>query len=632
MALEKAELECDFRIGDWLVSPALNQISRNDSSARAEPKAMRVLVYLAEHPGVVSKDQIISAVWPDVFVSDDVLPGCISALRKAFSDDARRPTIIETIHKGGYRLLPRIERLNGNGQQHPPRAGVPPQRQPVRLSTRIVLVLSATLAAALLAVAFAWAPSRHRYDSIAVLPFVDTGDDPSIQYLSDGIAEQVTNDLSQLSTLRVMAWTTVARYRGPKVDVRAAGRDLGVKAVLTGHLSRVADHIALEAELVDVTRGAQLWGKHYERQASQISQLQQQLSSDIASSLRVKLNGDPLGKLESHQSESPAAYELYLQGRFFWEKRTRQGLERGIDFFQRAIAEDPNYARAYAGLADCYNLLDDWGETAPRDSFPKARAAAEKALALDDSLAEAHASLAMVHVAYDWDWAGAEQEFKRAIQLNPNYATAHQWYGIFLASMGRFPEAEAEVRRAMQLDPLSPIVNMALAEVYTWERRYDDAVVEYKRIIALDPSFLGSYGNLSYVYEQKHMFSEAVSTAAQHWVLAGEPDFARALQRTYAKSGYMAVLRQELKKEFQENARGKYTNTLGVASVYVALGDKDRAFTWIEKGYEEHSSSMQFLAVEPEFDAIRSSPRYQYWLGVLNFPTSMKFEPSAPKT
>lgn len=632
MALEKAGLECDFRISEWLVSPALNQISRNGSSARVEPKAMRVLVYLAEHPGVVSKDQIISAVWPDVFVSDDVLPGCISALRKAFSDDARRPRIIETIHKGGYRLLPPIEWLNGNGQHYPAPAMVPKSQPRRLLSSRAVLASSATLAAVLLAVVFAWAPLAHRYDSIAVLPFVDAGDDPSIEYLSDGIAEQVTNDLSQLSTLRVMAWTTVARYRGPKVDVRAAGRDLGVKAVLTGHLSRVADHIALEAELVDVTRGAQLWGKHYERQASQISQLQQQLSSDIASSLRVKLNGDQQAKLESHHSESPAAYQLYLQGRFFWEKRTKQGLDRGIDFFQRAIAEDPNYARAYAGLADCYNLLDDWGETAPRDSFPKARAAAEKALALDESLAEAHASLAMVHVAYDWDWAGAEQEFKRAIQLNPNYATAHQWYGLFLASMGRFPEAEVEVKRAMQLDPLSPIVNMALAEVYTWERRYDDAIAEYKRIIALDPSFLGSYGNLSYVYEQKRMYSEAVSTAAQHWVLAGEPDFAHALQRTYAKSGYTAVLREELKKEFQENARGKYTNTIGVASMYAALGDEEHALAWIEKGYEEHSSSMQFLAVEPEFDPIRSSPRYQYWLGVLNFPTAMKFEVSAPRS
>lgn len=625
-------MECDFRIGEWLVSPALNQISHNGSSARVEPKAMRVLVYLAEHPGVVSKDQIISAVWPDVFVSDDVLPGCISALRKAFSDDARRPTIIETIHKGGYRLLLTPEKLSGNGQQHSlERVLGKPQSRSLR-SSRAVLALSATLVAVLLAVAFASAPSRRRYDSVAVLPFVGAAGDASTEYLSDGIAEQVTNDLSQLSNLRVMAWTTVTRYRGSKVDVRAAGRELGVKAVLTGHLSRDSDHIALEAELVDVSRGVQLWGKHYEREASQASELTQQVSADIASSLRVRLNGAEQERFERRQSESPAAYELYLQGRFFWEKRTRQGLERAIDLFQRAIAEDPNYARAYAGLADCYNLLDDWGETAPRDSFPKARAAAERALALDDSLAEAHASVAEVHVAYDWDWAGAEREFKRAIELNPNYVTAHQWYGLFLASMGRFPEAEAEVRRAMQLDPLSPIVNMALAEVYTWERRYDDAIVEYKRIIALDPSFLGSYGNLSYVYEQKHMFQEAVSTEAQHCMLSGEPDFARTLQRAYAKSGYKAVVREELRRELQENARGRYTSPTAMAAMYSALGDQVRAFAWLEKGYEEHSSGMQFIAVDPEFDGIRSSPSYQYWLGVLNLPTSVNLRADAPKT
>jgi predicted Zn-dependent protease len=198
--------------------------------------------------------------------------------------------------------------------------------------------------------------------------------------------------------------------------------------------------------------------------------------------------------------------------------------------------------------------------------------------------------------------------------------------------MGRFPEAEAEVRRAMQLDPLSPIVNMALAEVYTWERRYDDAIVEYKRIIALDPSFLGSYGNLSYVYEQKHMFQEAVSTEAQHCMLSGEPDFARTLQRAYAKSGYKAVLREELRRELQENARGRYTSPTAMAAMYSALGDQVRAFAWLEKGYEEHSSGMQFIAVDPEFDGIRSSPSYQYWLGVLNLPTSVNLRADAPKT
>src|SRR6266516_3174130 len=253
MSLERAELNADFRLGEWLVTPSLNQISRNGTSARVEPKAMRVLVYLAEHPGVVSKEELISAVWPDVFVSDDVLPGCISALRKTLSDDARRPKIIETIHKGGYRLLLPVEPLNGNGHSHPEPAGIATSRWRI-FSYRVAVPLSMVVLAVILA-AFGWGPSRHRYDSVAVLPFVDAAADSATQYLSDGIAEQVVNDLSQLSTLRVMAWTTVSRYRQPQIDVRAAGRDRGVKTVLTGRLVRQGDRIVLQTELVDVSSG-----------------------------------------------------------------------------------------------------------------------------------------------------------------------------------------------------------------------------------------------------------------------------------------------------------------------------------------------------------------------------------------
>ena len=253
-------------------------------------------------------------------------------------------------------------------------------------------------------------------------------------------------------------------------------------------------------------------------------------------------------------SASPTAYELYLKGRFFWAKRTKQGLQQGIDYFQQAISVDPNYASAYAGLADCYNLLDDWGETPPRESFPKARAAADKAIALDPSLAEAHVSLAMVRGSYDWDWVGAEQEFKHAIELNPNYATAHQWYGIMLATLGRFPEAEAEVKRAQQLDPLSPIINMAVAEVYTWERRYDESIERYKKVVELDPTFAVAYGNLSEVYKLKHLYGEELSALQQEWNLSGDPGFARLLERAYSKSGHLGVVREELKRVLEERA------------------------------------------------------------------------------
>lgn len=631
MWLEKNGLDCDFRIGGWLVSPMLNQVSRNGSSARLEPKAMRVLVYLAEHPGVVSKEQLIAAVWPDVFVSDDVLSGCISALRKTFGDDARRPKIIGTIHKGGYRMLLPVDTVSSNGKPHfLSEGGDVWWRRPA--ITRLALTLGVITAVVILAAAFVWAPSRRRYDSIAVLPFVDMAKDSSTEYLSDGIAEQVVNDLSQLSGLRVMAWTTASHYRQPQVDPRAAGRELGVKTVLTGHMSQQGDRILLQAELVDVAGGSQLWGKQYEGEVGKISGLQQQLSSDVVSNLRIRLTESDEKKIQRRHTASPAAYELYLEGRFYWGKRTESGLAHAMDFFERAIELDPNYALAFSGLADCYNLQDDWGNSAPRDSFPKARAAAEKAISLDDSLAEAHVSLAMVREAYDWDWVGAEQEFKRAIELNPSYTTAHQWYGLFLAGMGRFPEAEIEVRRAQQLDPVSSIVSMAIAEVYTWENREDAAIAEYKKVIALDPSFAGAYGNVAHLYEQKHMYVEALNSLQQYWVLVGQPEFARELQKTYDKAGYTAVNRAFLNKELRDREKGRYRSPTGIAGMYASLGDESHAFEWLQKGYEEHSSGMAYLAIDSDFDTLRERPQFQYWLGVLGLPRTVNSTARVPRS
>jgi len=624
MSLEFLRVQGDFKIGEWLVSPAVNLISKNGDGTRVEPKAMQVLVYLSEHPGVVSKDQLISAVWPDVFVTDDVLPGCISVLRKAFQDNARQPRIIETIHKSGYRLLLPAEPVSANGHDPFSQAAVP-QSLWQRIRTRPLPLLLAAIVLVPLAVAGVLRlPSRTTYDSLAVLPFTSPDGDSTSQYLSDGIAEQVVNDLSELQTLKVMAWTTVSRYRQPQLDVRRAGSDLKVKAILTSRLQRDANRVVVQTELVDVSTGSQLWGQRYERPIADISGLQRQLSQDIAANLRLRLTGSEQLKIQHKSSASPEAYELYLKGRYFWNKRTKTGLQQGISYFEQAIHSDPNFTLAYAGLADSYNLLDDWGKTPPRDSFPKARAAAEKAIALDDSLAEAHVSLAMVRAAYDWDWTGAEQEFRRAIELNPNYGTAHQWYGLLLASLGRFPEAEAEVRRAQQLEPLSPIINMAVAEVFTWERRYDDAVVEYKKILELDPNFEGAYGNLAEVYAAKGMYPEALALWKKKCALTGEMDFSRDLEKQYARSGYLGILRAMLNYDLAARASGEYSNPIGISEMYAALGDAPHAFEWLQKAYEEHSSGMQFLNTDAHFDSIRSNPKFQYWLNIVALPSSPK--------
>jgi TolB-like protein/DNA-binding winged helix-turn-helix (wHTH) protein/Tfp pilus assembly protein PilF len=614
----------DFALGEWLVSPALNQVSRNGNNTRVEPKSMQVLVFLAEHPGVVAKDQVLSAVWPDVFVSDDVLSGCISALRKALEDNARRPQIIETIPKSGYRLLLPVEpvRRNDAVPKEIPSTGVSWWSR--ILSHPVALIAGLAGLSVIMIAARGRMLSEKRIDSVAVLPFVNAGADSGRQYLSDGIAEQVVDDLSQLNTLRVMAWTTVSRYRQAQIDVRAVGRSLGVKSVLTGQVIREGDRVVLQTELVDVGTGVQIWGQRYERNISEIPELQQQISRDIVTNLRVRLAGAEQRRMLHSYNASPAAYELYLKGRFFWGRRTKLGLQQGIENFQGAIKADPNYALAYAGLADCYNLLDDWGETAPRDSFPKARSAAEKAISLDPSLAEAHASLAMVRESYDWDWVDAEQEFQLAIELNPNYPTAHQWYGLMLATLGRFPEADAEVRRAMQLDPLSPIINMAVAEVYATEGRYDESIEQYKKVIALDPALAGAYGNLAEVYRRKQMYGEALKAIQKNWMLQEDPAFATELGKAYSNGGYSAVTRRELNRTLEERKRGQYRDPVDIAKSYAELNQASDALRWLQAGYEEHSSGMQNLSDVSKFDSLGYNSQFQYWLNVLGLKPVMR--------
>jgi TolB-like protein/DNA-binding winged helix-turn-helix (wHTH) protein/Tfp pilus assembly protein PilF len=612
----------DFRVGEWLVSPTLNQISGTAKSTRVEPKVMQVLLYLAQNPGVASKERLISAVWPGVFVSDDVLPGCISALRKAFNENARNPQIVETIHKGGYRLLLPVEWCNGNHVGGSVAQSTPPVHALSLKSYRPFIIGATALLVIFCSTLLAWINSRSRYDSVAVLPFINLGNDVSAAYLSDGIAEGVINDLSAIPELKTMAWTTVSRYRDPQPDLRKLGRELGVKSVLVGRLLRQGDRLMVQTELVDVASGSQLWGEQYGRNVADSFNLQQQLSRDIVANLRVRFTGAAQKKMLSHYTPPPQAYELYLKGRYFWNQRSKGGLLRAIESFEGAIKIDPKYAVAYAGLADSYNLLDDWGTTLPRESFPKARAAAEKALQLDESLAEAHTSLAMVRESYDWDWAGAEQEYKRAIELDPNYATAHEWYGMHLAAMQRFPEAEAQVKQAQQLDPLSPIITTAVGEVYSFEGRYDDAIVWYRKALELNPAFCGAYGNLADAYESKNMYPEAVKTLVQMLIVSGEVQFAASIQKAYSRSGYRGVLQQELVQDLKEQAGGQYKSPVGIASTYALLGNNDKALKYLAKGYEQHSSSMQYLNVGHGFDQLRPTPQFQYWSGVLGLPSS----------
>jgi len=569
-------LQDTFKVGDLLVSPRLNTISRNGTTNRVEPKAMQVLTCLAAQPGkVVSKEDLIETVWAETHVTDDVLTGCISALRRAFEDNPRTPAFIQTIPKSGYRLIAPVSAVNGNDQ--PAVAGTKASKKPAWLAGAALVVLAASLG-------FWFLRPARAIDSVAILPFTNSGADPNTEYLSDGITESIIDSISQLPNLRVMAWTTVARYKSQTKDPLAIGGELGVKSVLTGKIVQSGNQLQIQTELVDLATGSRLWGEQYTRQLSDVIPLQKEISLRISEKLRLKLSGADEQKLKKNTTADPEAYTLYLKGRYFWNKRSEEGMRKAISYFQHAIDRDPGYALAYAGLADAYNLGDDWGSTPPSESFPRAKAAALRALDLDDSLAEAHTSLAFVKANYDWDFPGAEEEFQRAIALNPNYATAHQWYAMYLVPMRRFAEAEREIKVAQDLDPLSLIISLGVGEIFEWERNYDAAFRQYQKTLELDPSFIGTYGHLSTIYEHKGMYREAVEAAKKVAVLKGNNDEVSEMERVFRKNGYPGLDQMNLRRDFEAQAQGKYVRSSEIAENYLRTGNKPQALHWLRAG------------------------------------------------
>jgi len=604
-------LQDTFKVGDLLVSPRLNTISRNGTTNRVEPKAMQVLTCLAAQPGkVVSKEDLIETVWAETHVTDDVLTGCISALRRAFEDNPRTPAFIQTIPKSGYRLIAPVSAVNGNDQ--PAVAGTKASKKPAWLAGAALVVLAASLG-------FWFLRPARAIDSVAILPFTNSGADPNTEYLSDGITESIIDSISQLPNLRVMAWTTVARYKSQTKDPLAIGAELGVKSVLTGKIVQSGNQLQIQTELVDLATGSRLWGEQYTRQLSDVIPLQKEISLRISEKLRLKLSGADEQKLKKNTTADPEAYTLYLKGRYFWNKRSEEGMRKAISYFQHAIDRDPGYALAYAGLADAYNLGDDWGSTPPSESFPRAKAAALRALDLDDSLAEAHTSLAFVKANYDWDFPGAEEEFQRAIALNPNYATAHQWYAMYLVPMRRFAEAEREIKVAQDLDPLSLIISLGVGEIFEWERNYDAAFRQYQKTLELDPSFIGTYGHLSTIYEHKGMYREAVEAAKKVAVLKGNNDEVSEMERVFRKNGYPGLDQMNLRRDFEAQAQGKYVRSSEIAENYLRTGNKPQALHWLEKAFEERDSSLVFLPIDAEFDSLRSDPQFQELLKKIGF-------------
>jgi eukaryotic-like serine/threonine-protein kinase len=449
-----------------------------------------------------------------------------------------------------------------------------------------------------------------RIGSIAVLPFVNVSNDPKTEYLSDGITESLIDSLSQLPNFAVMSRNTVFRYKQQSTDPQQVGRELHVQAILTGRLIQSGDDLMISVNLEDVQNGRQIWGEQYNRKLSSLISVQREIATDIYGRLRPTLVGEENKLLSKRPTESPEAYQLYLQGLFYWNKGAESDFKTASDFFTQAVRQDPRYALAYAGLADTYSLMGDYGYLASAEAWPKAKAAAMQALDIDSTLAEAHTSLGLVKEHFEWDWPGAEQEFRRAIELNPNSANAHHWFGEYLSNMGQFEEGLREARKGQEIDPLSRLINTTIAWQLYLAGQNEQAVEQLRSVLDIDPKFAPARRLLEGVYAQMGKHKEAVAERKKMLSLAGGPELAASVEEDFTKSGYRGVL-QSWVDGLTEVSKHGHVSSYSIGEAYMRMGEKEKAMKWLQQGYDEHDSELVPLGVEPVFNPLRSDARFQ---------------------
>lgn len=544
-------------------------------------KAFETLLMLVRNSHrVIEKDELMKNVWHDTFVTEANLSQTIFMLRKALGESRHERRYIETIQKRGYRFITTVRELRKEEDESN--------------------------------YARAQELSRDTFDSsirsLAILPFVNASSDPAAEYLSDGITESLINSLSSLPGVRIMARSTVFRYKGREVDTQRVGRELNVRAVLVGRVLQSGDRLIISAELVDVSDGSQLWGEQYNRNLTDILAVQEEISRIISEKLRLKLSGADQKLLMKRYTDNITAYQLYLKGRYFWSKYTEDGAKKSIRYFSEAIKLDAQYALAYAGLSDSYYRLSNL-YLPPREALSKAKAAALKAVKLDEKLAEAHTSLAFIRLYCDWNWHEGERELKRAIELNPGYATARHRYGTYLSLIGRFDESLAELKLAQELDPLSLPINLGIAANFWVSRQYEQAIEQLRKLLEMEPGFYMAHGLLGIVYAQQHKFPQAVAEIETALALDNTQVLLRFLGHTYAISGQTDAAYKVL-KELHKLSGKHYVSPYSKAVIYAGLGERDHALALLEDAYEDKSEGLSLLKVSPELDNLRSDSRF----------------------
>jgi TolB-like protein/DNA-binding winged helix-turn-helix (wHTH) protein/Flp pilus assembly protein TadD len=633
------------RFGTYELSVQSGELRKAGVRIRVQQQPLKLLEVLLERPGeVVSREELRTRLSPNESFGDfdQAVNIAIAKLRSALGDSADSPRYIETLPKRGYRFIAEVSFVDADGRvrrpespgpeagQQPPVNGSadPVVTEPVaspmeaapavapqpkkRLVPLLIMALAVVAIAAILSVFFFRSRSHGpAIRSLAVLPLENLSGDASQNYFSDGMTDELITDLAQISALRVISRTSVMVYKGARKPLPQIARELKVDAVVEGTVLRAGDRVRITAQLIDAATDKHLWSQSYEGELRDTLALQDRVARAIAEQIQINVTPQEQAALKSVKVVDPEAYESYLKGRFFWNKRTAEGLKVALAYFNQAVEEDPKYAQAYSGIADTYALLGDWqyAVMTPAQAYPKAKAAALKAVELDQGLGEAHNSLAFVLDGFDWDLDGGGKEFRRAIELNPGYATAHHWYAWHLALLGRYDEAIVEMKKAESLDPLSLIINADLAELLVIAHSYDESMKQSRKTIEMDPNFAMAHNQLGQAYLQKHMYDQAVPELQKAVQLsAGSPGCTSNLARAYALSGQRDAA-VKLLDDLKTSSTPGYSHASEIAAIYVSLGDTNEAMNWLEKGYAERFNPG--VLIRPGFDPLRTDPRFQ---------------------
>ena len=627
--------ESHYAFVDFLLDPKARVLFRRGEMVPLYPKAIEVLTFLVEHSGqLASKEDLLAKVWPDTFVEEGTLTRSVSVLRKALGDTPDGHNFIVTVPKRGYRFVAEVreeETGSGNGDralnaggtttpQSLTKSGILRNRRFIMIAG-VVLVLFVGAATYLSWTQLLKKPIAAPRIMIAVLPVQNLTGDADREYISDGITEGLIAELGRVNPdrLGVIARTSAMTYKHSMKTVGQIGRELHVEYVVESSLRQSGDRLRMTTQLIRVNDQTHLWSHDYDRTLSDLMALQDDFARSIASGIRVELAAVAHQPLPGRYTANPDAYLAYLEGRFYWNQRTVTSLERAIVHLHQAIELDPNFALAYTGLADAYCSLGVIGDVAPGEVFPKARVAAEKALMLDDALADAHTSLAYVKFGYDWDWKAGEAEFRRAIALNPNYATAHQWYGQFLRLMGREEEAILEGQKSLELDPRSLIINTEAGLPYHYLGRYDEALQHFRKALELDPNFALAHHDIGWVLEAQGKYPEAISEFERAVQISDVAALWSSLGHAYGMAGRRQDALNVLQR-LHEIEKQHYVAPSFEAAVYLGLGEYDRAMDFYEKSYAERNWSMIWFKIGHNLKPLHGRPRYEALLKKMNFP------------